>query len=274
VTDETINHPSHYGGDTPYEAIKVIKAWGLGFCLGNAVKYISRAGKKGGEDKRLEDLRKALWYLEDEIGHHDAYDTCSAGRSADGRVQYCVFEEGHNCEHAAPDGTRFRVSVRPADLHRPRARVRRHLLRASADLDRPRDRVLGIRRAGPAGMAVVPMTDAATELARFLAPEQFGELMRWISEQPNGGAITTRRYTGGLTKHQIYCDAAVELVKLGINLPELMGYVLRQVVELLYLDDPRDVELRDVCMAYAGVHHMHPEPTALLAVKSVRDAYR
>jgi hypothetical protein len=44
---ESVNHPQHYGGDTTYEAIKVIEAWELGFCLGNTVKYISRAGKKG-----------------------------------------------------------------------------------------------------------------------------------------------------------------------------------------------------------------------------------
>ena len=61
---EQVNHPQHYGGqDNPYEAIKVIDAWDLGFSLGNTVKYISRAGKKG-KDKELEDLRKALWYLQ------------------------------------------------------------------------------------------------------------------------------------------------------------------------------------------------------------------
>ena len=43
---ELINHPSHYGGDTTYEAIKVIHAWKLNFNLGNVVKYISRAGQK------------------------------------------------------------------------------------------------------------------------------------------------------------------------------------------------------------------------------------
>lgn len=60
-----INHPSHYGGESnPYEAIKVIEAWGLGFNLGNVVKYISRAGKKG---NKLEDLKKAQWYLQREI---------------------------------------------------------------------------------------------------------------------------------------------------------------------------------------------------------------
>jgi hypothetical protein len=38
---ETVNHQPHYGGaDDTYEAIKVIKAWSLGFHLGNAVKYM------------------------------------------------------------------------------------------------------------------------------------------------------------------------------------------------------------------------------------------
>lgn len=63
---KTVNHPDYYGGDTTYEAIKVIEAWGLGFSLGNAVKYISRAGKKD-PDALLEDLRKASWYLQREI---------------------------------------------------------------------------------------------------------------------------------------------------------------------------------------------------------------
>jgi hypothetical protein len=65
---DTVNHPSHYGGaDNPYEAIKVVEAWNLGFCLGNTVKYISRAGKKTPD--ALEDLKKALWYLNREISN-------------------------------------------------------------------------------------------------------------------------------------------------------------------------------------------------------------
>jgi len=59
---EAVNHPEHYGGDTAYEAIKVIEAWDLGFHLGNVVKYISRAGKK--TKNTNEDLKKAKWYLE------------------------------------------------------------------------------------------------------------------------------------------------------------------------------------------------------------------
>lgn len=65
---EMVNHPDHYkfGENNEYEAINVIDVWGLDFCLGNTVKYISRAGKKNPE-KELEDLRKAAWYLNRKI---------------------------------------------------------------------------------------------------------------------------------------------------------------------------------------------------------------
>jgi len=63
---EQVNNPKHYGGkDNPYEVINVIEAWGLGFCLGNVIKYVARAGKKD-PAKCLEDLEKASWYLERE----------------------------------------------------------------------------------------------------------------------------------------------------------------------------------------------------------------
>lgn len=61
-----VEHPSHYGGDTTYEAIKVIQAWGLGFEVGSAVKYLSRAGKKPGEPYE-KDIRKAIYYLQEEL---------------------------------------------------------------------------------------------------------------------------------------------------------------------------------------------------------------
>lgn len=66
-----VDHPSHYGGkENPYEAIKVIEAWNLGFCLGNTLKYISRAGKK---DDTVQELEKALWYLKREIKKLKSY---------------------------------------------------------------------------------------------------------------------------------------------------------------------------------------------------------
>lgn len=69
MPDENVDHPKHYGGeDNPYEAIKVIEAWDLGFCLGNTVKYVSRAGRKG-FGTRVEDLKKARWYLDREIAN-------------------------------------------------------------------------------------------------------------------------------------------------------------------------------------------------------------
>jgi hypothetical protein len=64
---DSVDHPPHYGGaNNAYEAIKVVEAWGLDFHLGNVVKYISRAGKKG---DILEDLKKARWYLDREIAN-------------------------------------------------------------------------------------------------------------------------------------------------------------------------------------------------------------
>lgn len=66
---EKIDHPEHYGGKgNPYEAIRVITQWlsvegALQFCLGNTLKYICRAGKKGGNSMQ-DDLGKARWYLD------------------------------------------------------------------------------------------------------------------------------------------------------------------------------------------------------------------
>lgn len=62
---DNVEHPAHYGGaENTYEAIKVIEAWGLNFNIGNAAKYLCRAGKKG---SKLEDLKKAAWYINREI---------------------------------------------------------------------------------------------------------------------------------------------------------------------------------------------------------------
>lgn len=56
---DNINHPKHYQGKD-LEVIQVIEAFDLNFNLGNAIKYILRAEKKGNRD---EDLKKAIWYL-------------------------------------------------------------------------------------------------------------------------------------------------------------------------------------------------------------------
>ncbi len=66
---DNVNKPAHYTKGRKYEPIEVIEDWQLGFCAGNALKYISRAGRKTSADKSItekaiEDINKAIWYLE------------------------------------------------------------------------------------------------------------------------------------------------------------------------------------------------------------------
>ena len=63
VATDMVNHPPHYktGG---IETIDFIEAKGLNYHLGNVIKYVTRADHKG---NRLENLKKAQWYLEREI---------------------------------------------------------------------------------------------------------------------------------------------------------------------------------------------------------------
>jgi len=55
-------NPQYYRQLGEYSALHVIYKWKLGFCLGNALKYIQRAGKKEGHDTQTE-LKKAIWYI-------------------------------------------------------------------------------------------------------------------------------------------------------------------------------------------------------------------
>lgn len=63
--NDPVNRPSHYT-DGKIEVIDFIEDKKLGFCLGNAIKYIARAGKKN-KDKEVEDLEKAIWYIKRRI---------------------------------------------------------------------------------------------------------------------------------------------------------------------------------------------------------------
>ena len=64
---DAVQSPKHYT-DTKIEVIDYIEDKNLGFCLGNAIKYISRAGRKqsaalGEKEKAIQDLEKAIWYI-------------------------------------------------------------------------------------------------------------------------------------------------------------------------------------------------------------------
>lgn len=58
-----VDHPQHYQGKN-FEVIDIINDYGLNFELGNAIKYILRADKKG---NKKQDLEKAIWYLNHEL---------------------------------------------------------------------------------------------------------------------------------------------------------------------------------------------------------------
>jgi hypothetical protein len=60
---EMVNHPDHYQGNK-MEVIDIIEDYELGFNLGNTIKYVLRADKKG---NKKQDLQKAMWYLEREL---------------------------------------------------------------------------------------------------------------------------------------------------------------------------------------------------------------
>jgi hypothetical protein len=74
MSDDKVDHPSHYGGDTVYETIKVAKAWGY---MKDAQKfemlrYLSRSGTRVYDgltplQSEIRDLEKLIWYAQDKI---------------------------------------------------------------------------------------------------------------------------------------------------------------------------------------------------------------
>ncbi len=72
MTEDKVNHPHHYEWLKELAGVEPIDICRhFGFAVGNALKYILRKGKKDGDmtdrEKRIEDLRKAIFYLNDEI---------------------------------------------------------------------------------------------------------------------------------------------------------------------------------------------------------------
>lgn len=66
--NNAVNHPQHYTEDFVPVTIKCIDITRhMPVTVGNAFKYVWRAGKKGGPEKTLKDLRKALWYIQNGI---------------------------------------------------------------------------------------------------------------------------------------------------------------------------------------------------------------
>lgn len=64
---DPVNHPSHYKDPSGVECIDIVRH--KSFNVGNAIKYVFRHNQKG---KPIEDLKKALFYIEDEVNHRDS----------------------------------------------------------------------------------------------------------------------------------------------------------------------------------------------------------
>lgn len=71
---------NYYDNGRQYAPIDVIKDWQLNFNLGNAVKYIARAGRKDPDAYRV-DIYKAISYLAHEVGDVDIFNKATANKS-------------------------------------------------------------------------------------------------------------------------------------------------------------------------------------------------
>ena len=68
---DNVNHPQHYTSHpSGVECIQITEH--MNFCLGNAMKYLWRAGQKSGSPAR-EDLEKAIWYIQRELQRHESF---------------------------------------------------------------------------------------------------------------------------------------------------------------------------------------------------------
>ena len=106
MTDDPVTHPSHYNHGN-YEVIDVINDWKLNFNIGNTLKYLARSDHKG---KKLEDLKKAKFYLEYEIARLAEEERAkkvfsgptmmaSVAAYVAPQEEKCVIPSGHRWEH-------------------------------------------------------------------------------------------------------------------------------------------------------------------------------
>lgn len=82
---DSVEHPLHYNSHpSGVEAITITQHFP--FCVGNAIKYLWRAGLKGNRATQIEDLRKAAWYCNQEIRRLEAQDAYDGRRDLPGTV--------------------------------------------------------------------------------------------------------------------------------------------------------------------------------------------
>lgn len=98
---DAVKHPSHYVEGRQFEPKDVIRDWGLNFNLGNAVKYLSRAGRKG---DAVEDLKKAQEYIQFELDalKKDAFDALNKADAVDAVRNGVIYAREEKKEKGKP----------------------------------------------------------------------------------------------------------------------------------------------------------------------------
>ena len=99
MPNDEVNHPAHY---TAYEGLEVIQLTEqMNFNRGNAVKYIARAGLKS-YDTEIQDLEKALWYIQREISRVEAKRRTAEDHVALANLRRKLMDSIDECDECNP----------------------------------------------------------------------------------------------------------------------------------------------------------------------------
>ena len=132
LAPDMVNHPAHYKTAAGIEAIDVIEGYDLGFHLGNAMKYLLRAGRKG---DAAEDLGKCCWYLR-RYRHVSGY--IPLPEPADDRPSAAAIIAAFGLRGPIADAARHLLGRHAGvpDMMRAAMEAERHIARAIAEMER------------------------------------------------------------------------------------------------------------------------------------------
>lgn len=113
MDNDPVSNPAHYQGDNGLEAIEVIEAFfPNNYHLGNAFKYLARAGKKDPE-KLDEDLEKAIWYIQRFMDTQIRYSITDKGRAiAELEAAGIYVPKADRVAYESTDGYRWHLNDR------------------------------------------------------------------------------------------------------------------------------------------------------------------
>ena len=138
LMSDLVNNPPHYKSRSGIEAIDVIESFGLGFHLGNVVKYVLRADRKG---HLLQDLRKALWYLVRDVERRTAGNYLHGDEVTPSNFRLCYLAtpyskyKGGHLERAFVDASRLAAALLTTGVRVYSPITHTHPLAVYGDLD-------------------------------------------------------------------------------------------------------------------------------------------